>query len=576
MRSIRPLTKPGIVLAASALGLSGLLVGPIGTTTAGAQSQPGTGATGPVTTKFTYTGHPETFTVPAGVTKLTIIAAGGKGGQGDGGVPGGAGIAVYGTDLSVQPGQSLQVIVGGNGHAGAGPKAYDAGHGGYNGGGDGHHRSGGGGGGGFSSVREAKTGSLLVVAGGGGGGGANGLKGGGRGAPYGAGLNGENGTSGLSTAGGGGGGGLNAGGAGGHNSSPFIPDGHGGGAFSGGESGPGVIPGKGGGGGGGGGYFGGGGGAGGETGGAGGGAGSSYVIPNAQIATYPNPGSPDVSIIYYDAKVERPTMQCPHALSVKPGQTLTDLHICTSDGKPLPDVSVKDGSLPDGVTYKRWPSPADSWIVLNGTAPTKSGRYSWVFRASNSSGSDETRTGLEVTGPSETTTPSTTTSTTVPDTTPGTTPGSTPATTQPAPSPPTTQPKPAPPTTQPNIRPTARCDVTVTNLTGADHPVTLQSAGKGSGDRWSPAPPQGKAIPQSQQVHWMSEDPPPGGCHTEARLVLPRDGAPEVVWTISVTLRGDQPAVSCNSSDQAFPCVVGPDEKPYDGQLTVPIELRHG
>jgi hypothetical protein len=119
---------------------------------------------------FKYTGAEQTFTVPAGVTSIHVVATGAVGGTAsDGGTLGGRGAVVSG-DLSVKPGP-LYIEVGGPG----------GGAGGFNGGGSGGTGGFGqflsGGGGGASDVREVPNGDanslqsrLLVAAGGGGGG----------------------------------------------------------------------------------------------------------------------------------------------------------------------------------------------------------------------------------------------------------------------------------------------------------------------------------------------------------------------------------------------------------------------
>lgn len=92
---------------------------------------------------FRFTGGEQTFTVPAGVTSIHVVAIGGAGASGGNtsggstvGGAGGFGASVSG-DLSVTAGQTLYVEVGGNG-SGAG--------GGFNGGGTGDPFSPGGGG----------------------------------------------------------------------------------------------------------------------------------------------------------------------------------------------------------------------------------------------------------------------------------------------------------------------------------------------------------------------------------------------------------------------------------------------
>ncbi len=223
------------------------------------------------------------FTVPAGVTQLTLEANGAAGGRG--GVlgacgscttaSGGAGGRVT-ASLAVTPGQSLTIVVGNGGGNGStsspgfgGGGAGIGGQGGISGG-----STGGGGGGGASSISRAGT--LLVLAGGGGGGGgsnasANGGAGGAGGGPAAA-ATGQNasisvGGSGATQSSPGGGGfgpaasgSSGSGGDGGDGGSPNIPldvgggGGGGGGAFGGGGGGGGnalfsAAPGAGGGGG---------------------------------------------------------------------------------------------------------------------------------------------------------------------------------------------------------------------------------------------------------------------------------------------------------------------------------------
>jgi hypothetical protein len=251
-----------------------------------------TGATG---TKhhqtFLYTGAEQTFIVPAGVTRLTVVARGGEGsggffhGSGNPGFPG----RVYAV-IHAHAGEKLYVYVAGSGKDG-----------GFNGGG-----VGGGGdhgyGGGASDIRTGgdKLKDRIIVAAGGGtaggctlycynGGGDGGGLSGRQGCCEGGGVSGGAGEGGTQSAGG-------AGGAGGigpksiYNGQPGDKGALGQGG-NGGKGGPGTgsragIPG----GGGGGGYYGGGGGGGSaslvetttaDIGSGGGGGGSSYVEPGA-------------------------------------------------------------------------------------------------------------------------------------------------------------------------------------------------------------------------------------------------------------------------------------------------------
>lgn len=130
---------------------------------------------------FTYTGAAELFTVPAGVTAVSIEALGAAGGDGYNaddpaatvkglGGPGGSVTAT----LAVTPGQQLHIRVGGRG---ANATSAGPGAGGFNGGGAGadsmyNPMYFGAGGGGASDVRLAgdALADRIVVAGGGGGG----------------------------------------------------------------------------------------------------------------------------------------------------------------------------------------------------------------------------------------------------------------------------------------------------------------------------------------------------------------------------------------------------------------------
>jgi PKD-like domain/Secretion system C-terminal sorting domain len=145
-------------LGFKALGLGLLLVSPI------LKSQT-------ITDSLTFTGGMQTYTVPCGVTSITIKAYGAQGGNGALGgnaTSGGAGaLGGYASGtLAVTPGQVLNIFVGG---AGATPT------GGFNGGGNGGANNAGGGGG-ASDVRLGGTAAAnrIITAGGGGGGGRGG------------------------------------------------------------------------------------------------------------------------------------------------------------------------------------------------------------------------------------------------------------------------------------------------------------------------------------------------------------------------------------------------------------------
>jgi hypothetical protein len=243
------------------------------------------------TSSFTYTGAEQTFTVPAGVSSVRVVAVGGRGGRSDGGF----GARVSG-DLAVSPGQVLFVEVGANAPTPAPGQSPP-----FNGGGAGGHTAGAGGGASDLRTASRSTGGslssrLIVAAGGGGGTGASGSgyggSGGAAGAPGadGAGINkGMGGGAGTASAGGAGGGG-----------GPFGAAGTLGGGGSGG-TGSAIVTGGGGGGGG---YYGGGGGGGGtsEAYGGGGGGGSSFTgtATDPSVAADTS-ASPSVTITYTGA-----------------------------------------------------------------------------------------------------------------------------------------------------------------------------------------------------------------------------------------------------------------------------------
>lgn len=130
------------------------------------------------TQTFAFTGAPQIFTVPAGVTQVSVDAFGAQGGQAQDGPAGGLGGRAIAT-IAVTPGEVLQINVGGQ------PAAGNPAPGGFNGGGASGTATGagtlngGGGGGGASDVRRGGTGlaERVVVAGGGGGGGGSACEG---------------------------------------------------------------------------------------------------------------------------------------------------------------------------------------------------------------------------------------------------------------------------------------------------------------------------------------------------------------------------------------------------------------
>ena len=97
-----------------------------------------------VTETFNYTGAVETWTVPAGVTSLTIKAEGAQGGSTPSSEPGGLGAVMTGT-FTVTPGATLNILVGQQGGMGSSSN-----------------------GGGGSFVTDAGNNPLIVAGGGGG------------------------------------------------------------------------------------------------------------------------------------------------------------------------------------------------------------------------------------------------------------------------------------------------------------------------------------------------------------------------------------------------------------------------
>ena len=129
-------------------------------------------SSGTCTASASYKGSAEQWTVPAGVTSLTVVVkgAGGGGGEFPSGNKGGNGAKVTST-LTVAESESLKLVVGGGGSMFI--------TGGYGGGGQGSFAAwdpGAAGGGGSFLFSEA--GSLLIAAGGGGGAGAESASGG--------------------------------------------------------------------------------------------------------------------------------------------------------------------------------------------------------------------------------------------------------------------------------------------------------------------------------------------------------------------------------------------------------------
>ncbi|HRY82592.1 MAG TPA: hypothetical protein P5232_02745, partial [Candidatus Moranbacteria bacterium] len=157
----------------------------------------------PVTQTFSYTGGVQSFTVPAGITSITITGNGAGGGAGA--YTAGAAAGSSTGTLTVTPGTTYYILVGGAGSLGSSSEGVFLG-GGYGGGGNVNNYNcspfNGAGGGGMTWLSTFNTfagGAPILVAGGGGGG--SGYTPGGAG--VGGGANGAAGTGGSTVAGGG-------------------------------------------------------------------------------------------------------------------------------------------------------------------------------------------------------------------------------------------------------------------------------------------------------------------------------------------------------------------------------------
>jgi hypothetical protein len=119
------------------------------------------------TAEFAYTGQPQSYTVPAGITRIEVVAQGAAGGRVSSMQARSVGAQVRAT-LAVVPGEVLTVVVGQQGADGSGSDSYNGGGGGGGGAGSG---------GGATDLRRASlpTGdylaarNALLVAGGAGG-----------------------------------------------------------------------------------------------------------------------------------------------------------------------------------------------------------------------------------------------------------------------------------------------------------------------------------------------------------------------------------------------------------------------
>jgi Putative Ig domain/Glycine rich protein/IPT/TIG domain len=371
MHRSTPIFRLPLLAVAAAVGAAGLLAGGAVPAQAALAS-----------TTFSYTGAEQTYSVPPGVTQVTIAAVGAPGGGGfnvggtfpSGGAQG-LGAAVTATVTLPVGTSTLYVEVGGTGGEGtnctfASPDCSTPG--GFNGGGAAGF---GGGGGGASDVRldpastpltTADT-RLVVAGGGGGGGGVCGGPGGTAGDPTvtGAGNGGlSNALNCFGAAGGNGGFGGSAGGAAGGGANPGCAADPG--AL--GQGGNSNCAGNAVGGAGGAGYYGGGGSPGNSPGG-GGGAGSSFWVPGAANTsmTEDTTGVPEVIITPIVPPLKVTTTSLPAATG---GQPYTATLAATGGVTPYA-WSVTAGSLPPGLSLNA------STGVISGT-PDVTGTYAFT------------------------------------------------------------------------------------------------------------------------------------------------------------------------------------------------------
>ena len=322
-----------------------------------------------------------TFSVPAGLNSIDVVAIGAAGGQGFHGGGGGQGASVEDTTVSVSAGQVLSVLVGGVGGVG---NLTSGGAGGAPGGGGagGDYPTpnagaidDGGGGGGFSGVLDPSSQPLVIAAGGGGGGGGSGPAGSGGAGDTGSGggvggffpssASGAGGGGGTSTAGGAGGAGA---GAGSGDPGSSLAGGQGG-ASNGNQSSSG--------GGGGGGYFGGGGGGAGRNSGAGGGGGASFGISGLTNETNTTAAA-SVTISYTVPTVTITTPSNGATFGV--GQQVSSSFTCTDvPGGPGIDSCLDQNGNPSGSLIDTSAAGVHTFSVTatnkNGLAGTASVTY---------------------------------------------------------------------------------------------------------------------------------------------------------------------------------------------------------
>jgi hypothetical protein len=383
VRLLRVVPRPaGLALAAvAAAGLAAA----VPALPASAASGSCAGSSGQVTCTFTETGGAQTWTVPGGVTTATFRAYGAQGSAGGGGGaqggPGGEATAI----ITVHPGDTVEVVVGGSG--------------GFNGGGAGGSAVGapysGGSGGGASDIRmgtcaatlSCGLGDRVLIGAGGGGGGGQGHGGSG-------GAGGATGGNGNGGGGGGSGGGATGAtattfGTGGAaaSSSAGCPGGQGANGSAGAGGGGGSNNNAGGGGGGG--LFGGGGGGGGCEGGGGGGGGGGSSYGPMGATTYDDAswsGNGQVTISFTVPPLTVTTTSLPVGVA---GSSYSQPVAVTGGLAPY-TWSVSSGSLPPGLNLD--PSTG----TISGT-PMTAGTYTFTVQVTDSASETASSQTLSIT-----------------------------------------------------------------------------------------------------------------------------------------------------------------------------------
>ena len=165
--TLNPITSTGgtVTITTTSTGATGYYLY-ISTTT----STSGAVYTGGTITSLAYTGAIQSYTVPTGITSLTVYlwGAGGGGSQAGQNAAGGAGSFITGT-MTVTAGTTYYVVVGGGGTFVRATGTYYTNPGGYGGGGQGYYAAGGGGYSGIFTSNTPSQGAAIVIAGGGGG-----------------------------------------------------------------------------------------------------------------------------------------------------------------------------------------------------------------------------------------------------------------------------------------------------------------------------------------------------------------------------------------------------------------------